>query len=164
MLAELSLSPATPATAALVVAGLWWRGHSYKHSQSTSSYGFEAATALKVDAARVCKTLIAQVEGGGLVVGIVPVAMLLDLKALARVAGGKHAEMATRSIAERTSGYVIGGISPIGQRKPLPTFLDESTILFETIFVSGGRRGFDIELAPSDLLTITKGQYAAIAR
>jgi Cys-tRNA(Pro)/Cys-tRNA(Cys) deacylase len=162
--AELTRSPATPATTALLAAGLQWRSHSYKHSHSTSSYGLEAASALKVDAGRVCKTLIAQVEGGGLVVGIVPVSMLLDLKALAQVAGGKHAELATPSIAERSSGYVIGGISPIGQRKALPTFLDESAILFETIFVSGGRRGFDIELSPSDLLMITAGQYAAIAR
>jgi Cys-tRNA(Pro)/Cys-tRNA(Cys) deacylase len=112
----------------------------------------------------VYKTLIAQVEGAGLVVGIVPVAMLLDLKALAQATGGKRAEMAMPPAAERSSGYVVGGISPIGQRKPLPTFLDESAILIGRIFVSGGRRGFDIEIAPADLLAITKGQYAAIAR
>jgi Cys-tRNA(Pro)/Cys-tRNA(Cys) deacylase len=149
---------------ALTASGLWWRGHTYKHNPASTSYGLEAATALGVEVAMVYKTLIAQVEGAGLVVGIVPVAMLLDLKALAKATGDKRAEMAMPPTAERSSGYVVGGISPIGQRKPLPTFLDESAILIGRIFVSGGRRGFDIEIAPADLLAITKGQYAAIAR
>jgi Cys-tRNA(Pro)/Cys-tRNA(Cys) deacylase len=160
----LTAVPATPATAALTVAGLWWRGHTYQHNPASASYGLEAACALGVDVAAVYKTLIAQVEGVGLVVGIVPVALLLDLKALAQASRGKRAEMATPPTAERSSGYVVGGISPIGQRKALPTFLDESAILFEQIFVSGGRRGFDIEIAPADLLSITDGQYAGIAR
>jgi Cys-tRNA(Pro)/Cys-tRNA(Cys) deacylase len=112
----------------------------------------------------VFKTLIAQVAGVGLVVGIVPVAMLLDLKALGQAVGGKRAEMADQVIAERSSGYVVGGISPIGQRKRLPTFLHESAIVYPKIYVSGGRRGFDIEIDPADLLAVTAGQYAAIAR
>lgn len=158
------MPPATPATVALTAAGLWWRGHTYVHDTRSASYGLEAAAALGVDAASVFKTLIAELEGVGLVVGLVPVAMLLDLKALAQASGGKRAEMATPPVAERSSGYVVGGISPIGQRKRLQTYLDESAILFERIFVSGGRRGFDIEIAPVDLLAATEGQYAPIAR
>lgn len=149
---------------ALNAAGIKWRAHTYFHDPKAASYGLEAAAALGVEASAVFKTLIAEVEGAGLVVGIVPVAMLLDLKALAVAAGGKRAEMAPPLTAERSSGYVVGGISPIGQRKALPTYLDESAILLESIFVSGGKRGFDIELAPDDLLAVTAGGYAAIAR
>lgn len=160
----MSTPPATPATVALTAAGLWWRGHTYDHDARSASYGLEAAAALGVEAASVFKTLIAQIEGVGLIVGLVPVTALLDLKALAQAAGGKRAEMASPLIAQRSSGYVVGGISPVGQRKRLPTYLDESALLFERIFVSGGRRGFDIEIAPADLLAATEGQYAAIAR
>ena len=160
----MSATPATPATKALTSAGLTWRGHTYDHDPRSESYGLEAAAALGVPVEAVFKTLIAQLDGVGLVVGLVPVASLLDLKALAQAAGGKRCEMASPQVAERSSGYVVGGISPIGQRKQLPTFLDESAILSEHIYVSGGRRGFDIELAPGDLLTVTEGQYAAIAR
>jgi len=149
---------------ALNAAGVKWRAHAYKHDPKATSYGLEAAAALGVEVSAVFKTLIADVEGVGLVVGIVPVAMLLDLKALANAAGGKRAEMTPPLVAERSSGYVVGGISPIGQRKALPTYLDESAVLLESIFVSGGKRGFDIELAPDDLLAVTSGEYAAIAR
>ena len=149
---------------ALEAAGVWWRGHTYVHDQASISYGLEAAAALGVDVSVVYKTLIADVEGIGLAVGIVPVAGLLNLKALAKAAGGKRAEMANPSAAERSSGYVVGGISPIGQRKRLPTYLDESASVQERIFVSGGRRGFDIEIAPDDLLAVIEGQYAEIAR
>ena len=109
------------------------------------------------------KTLLANVDGA-LAVGIVPVAQQLDLKALAQVLGGKRAEMADPAVAERRTGYVVGGISPIGQKTALPTVLDESAILCETILVSGGRRGLDLELAPDDLLAVTAGRYAPIAR
>ena len=160
----MSSVPATPATVALNAAGLWWCGHTYTHDPRSESYGLEAAVALGVEVASVFKTLVAQVDGAGLAVGIVPVAMLLDLKALAHAAGGKRAEMANPALVERSSGYVLGGVSPIGQRKKLPTFLDESAILFDHIYVSGGRRGFDIQFAPGDLLIATEGQYAPIAR
>ena len=123
----------------------------------------QAAEKLGLDPDRVFKTLLATVDGA-LAVGIVPVAMQLDLKALAHALGGKRAEMADPSLAERKTGYVVGGISPIGQKTPLPTVLDESAILCETIYVSGGRRGLDLELAPDDLLDVTSGRYAPIAR
>ncbi len=149
---------------ALEAAGTWWRGHTYVHDPASNSYGLEAAAALGVAVGVVYKTLIADVDGIGLAVGIVPVDELLDLKAFAKAAGGKRAEMAGASAAERSSGYVLGGISPIGQRKRLATYLDEGAIIHERIFVSGGRRGFDIEIAPDDLLAVIEGQYAKIAR
>ena len=153
----------TPATVALTRAGIAFRALSYEHDPRAAAYGLEAAEKLGLDPDRVFKTLLASVDGA-LAVGIVPVAMQLDLKALAQALGGKRAEMADPALAERKTGYVVGGISPIGQKALLPTVLDESAILAETIFVSGGRRGLDLELAPDDLLAVTGGRYAPIAR
>jgi len=153
----------TPATVALTRAGIAFTAHAYEHDPRAAAYGLEAAEKLGLDPERVFKTLLANVDGG-LVVGIVPVAMQLDLKALAQALGGKRAEMADPAVAERKTGYVVGGISPIGQKTALPTLLDESAILAETIFVSGGRRGLDLELAPDDLIAVTGGRYAPIAR
>jgi Cys-tRNA(Pro)/Cys-tRNA(Cys) deacylase len=153
----------TPATVALTRAGIPFTAHAYEHDPRAAAYGLEAAEKLGVDPDRVFKTLLANVDGA-LAVGIVPVAMQLDLKALAQALGGKRAEMADPALAERRTGYVVGGISPIGQRAALPTVLDESAILAETILVSGGRRGLDVELAPDDLLAVTGGRYARIAR
>ena len=153
----------TPATVALTRAGIAFTAHAYEHDPRAAAYGLEAAEKLGLDPERVFKTLLANVDGG-LVVGIVPVAMQLDLKALAQALGGKRAEMANPAVAERKTGYVVGGISPIGQKTALPTLLDESAILAETIFVSGGRRGLDLELAPDDLIAVTGGRYAPIAR
>jgi len=153
----------TPATVALARAGIAFTAHPYEHDSRAAAYGLEAAEKLGLDPERVFKTLLANVDGG-LAVGIVPVAMLLDLKALAQALGGKRAEMADPAVAERKTGYVVGGISPIGQKIALPTVLDESAILAETIFVSGGRRGLDLELAPDDLVAVTGARYAAIAR
>lgn len=153
----------TPATVALTRAGIAFRALSYEHDPRAAAYGLEAAEKLGLDPDRVFKTLLASVDGA-LAVGIVPVAMQLDLKALAQALGGKRAEMADPALAERKTGYVVGGISPIGQKVLLPTVLDESAILAETIFVSGGRRGLDLELAPDDLLAVTGGRYAPIAR
>ncbi|WP_350349686.1 Cys-tRNA(Pro) deacylase [Agromyces sp. G08B096] len=157
-------SAGTPATVALQAAGIAFRAHAYEHDPRAAAFGLEAAEKLGVDPERVFKTLLATVDGGPLAVGIVPVAQQLDLKALAAAVGGKRAELADPATAERRTGYVVGGISPIGQKTALPTVLDESAILCETILVSGGRRGFDVELAPDDLLAVTAGRYAPIAR
>ena len=156
-------SAGTPATVALARAGIAFTAHAYEHDPRAAAYGLEAAEKLRLDPERVFKTLLANVDGG-LAVGIVPVTMQLDLKALAQALGGKRAEMADPAVAERRTGYVLGGISPIGQKTALPTVLDESAILAETIFVSGGRRGLDLELAPDDLIAVTGGRYAPIAR
>lgn len=153
----------TPATVALTAAGVPFVPRAYDHDPRAAAFGLEAAEKLGVEAERVFKTLLASVDGA-LVVGIVPVAEQLDLKALAQAVGGKRAEMADPALAERKTGYVVGGISPIGQKTALPTVLDETAILFESILVSGGRRGFDLELAPDDLLRVTAGSYAPIAR
>jgi Cys-tRNA(Pro)/Cys-tRNA(Cys) deacylase len=153
----------TPATVALTRAGIRFTALAYEHDPRAAAYGLEAAEKLGIEPDRVFKTLLANVDGS-LVVGIVPVAEQLDLKALAAAVGGKRAEMADPALAERKTGYVVGGISPIGQRVALPTVLDETAILHETILVSGGRRGLDLELAPDDLLAVTSGRYAPISR
>jgi Cys-tRNA(Pro)/Cys-tRNA(Cys) deacylase len=137
--------------------------HEYVHDPKNTRFGREAADALGLDPEQVFKTLLADVDGR-LVVAIVPVTGSLDLKALAKAVGGRKAEMADPHLAERKTGYVVGGISPIGQKNANPTVLDETAQLFDTIFVSGGKRGFDIELAPADLLAVTSGSYAPLAR
>jgi Cys-tRNA(Pro)/Cys-tRNA(Cys) deacylase len=152
----------TPATVALVAAGIAFTEHAYAHDPTAASFGLEVADALAVEADRVFKTLLAEVDGR-LVVGIVPVTGKLDLKALAATVGGKKAAMADPALAERRTGYVVGGISPIGQKTAHPTVLDESAELWDTIFVSGGRRGLDLELAPADLVRVTGATIAAIA-
>lgn len=156
-------APGTPATVALNRAGIAFTPHSYAHDPAATSFGGEAAVLLGVDPERVFKTLLAAADST-LVVGIVPVSGQLDLKALAAAVGAKRARMAQAAEAERKTGYVVGGISPIGQKYALQTVLDDTAELFETIFVSGGRRGFDIELAPSDLLAVTGGILASIGR
>lgn len=160
---DASATAGTPATLALTRAGVPFAPRAYQHDPRAAAFGLEAAEKLGVEPARVYKTLLVSVDGG-LVVGIVPVAEQLDLKALAQAVGGKRAEMADPAVAERKTGYVVGGISPIGQKTALPTVLDESAIGFESILVSGGRRGLDLELAPDDLLAVTRGRYGAIAR
>lgn len=157
------MATGTPATVALTAAGIAFTPHAYEHDAANTNFGLEAATALELDPERVFKTLLADVDGS-LVVAIVPVTGKLDLKALAAAVGGRKAELADPKLAERKTGYVVGGISPIAQKTSHPTFLDETAELFDTIFVSGGRRGFDLELAPADLLAITTGVTAAIAR
>ena len=155
---------ATPAVHALVEAGIEHTLHPYEHDPSSDlSYGLEAAVAIGADPDQVFKTLCAYVDGK-LVVGIVPVSGMLDFKRLAAAFGGKRAEMAPPADAERSSGYVVGGISPIAQRKALPTALDETAELWDTIYVSGGRRGLDIGLAPADLVRVTSAIIAPIAK
>ncbi|MFT4263921.1 MAG: Cys-tRNA(Pro) deacylase [Nocardioides sp.] len=153
----------TPATVALSAAGIAFTLHPYEHDPRATSYGLEAASALGVAPGRVFKTLMASVDGR-LCVGIVPVSGQLDLKALARALGGSKAVMAKVAAAERATGYVAGGISPIGQRRAHPTVLDESATAYDTIFVSGGRRGLDLELAPADLVAATGALTAEIGR
>jgi Cys-tRNA(Pro)/Cys-tRNA(Cys) deacylase len=152
----------TPATVALVAASVAFTEHPYAHDPNSVSFGLEAAEALGVEPERVFKTLLADVDGR-LIVGVVPVTGKLDLKALAAAVGGKKAAMADPAVAERRTGYVVGGISPVGQKTAHPTVLDETIELWDTVFVSGGRRGFDIELAPADLARITGAVIAAIA-
>ena len=152
----------TPATVALRAAGIAFAEHAYVHDPATTGYGLEAATALGLDPDRVFKTLLADVDGA-LVVGIVPVTGKLDLKRLAAAVGGKRGAMADPAVAERRTGYVVGGISPIGQKTRHRTVLDETAELWDTVYVSGGRRGLDLELAPADLIRITGAVVADIA-
>ena len=137
--------------------------HTYDHDPRQGGYGVEASGALGVPPERVFKTLVAEVDGA-LTVGVVPVAGQLDLKALAAAADGKKAVMADVAAAERATGYVAGGISPLGQRRRLPVVVDASALGFATIFCSGGRRGLEIELAPADLVRAAGARVAAIAQ
>ncbi|WP_129839255.1 Cys-tRNA(Pro) deacylase [Streptomyces sp. RFCAC02] len=153
----------TPATVAAARAGISFTVHSYEHDPAAPSYGGEAAEALGTDPRRVFKTLVAEVDGA-LTMALVPVAGQLSLKALAAAVGGKRAAMADPAAAERTTGYVRGGISPLGQRRRLPTVLDASAAGHATVFVSAGRRGLEIELSPADLAALTGATSAPIAR
>ena len=151
----------TPATVALDRAGVAYRVHPYTHDPQTSHFGEEAAAALGVDRDRIFKTLIAD-AGGELVVAVVPVARQLDLKALAGAAGVKRTALADPAAAARVTGYVVGGISPLGQRTRLRTFLDASAERFSTIFVSAGKRGLQVELAPHDIVRLTRACVCTI--
>lgn len=154
-------SVGTPATVALAKAGIPFEVLTYDHDPSASSYGLEAAEALGLEPARVFKTLLADVDGA-LVVAVVPVTGQLDLKALAAAVGGKKAAMCDPARAERTTGYVVGGISPVGQKKPLRTVVDASALDFDTVYVSAGRRGADLALAPADLVAVTGAVTAQV--
>ena len=155
--------PTTQATLALDRARVTYTRHPYEHDPTASSFGLEAAEVLGVDPRRVLKTLLVE-TGRGLAVGIVPVSGQLDLKAFAAALGVKSVTMADPVAAERSTGYVVGGISPVGQKRALPTVLDETAYGFETVLVSGGRRGFDIELSPVDLASVTRALRAPIGR
>jgi Cys-tRNA(Pro)/Cys-tRNA(Cys) deacylase len=152
----------TPATVALAKAKVPHTVHEYEHDPTVQSYGGEAAAVLGHDPRRIFKTLLASVDGT-LHVAVVPVAGSLDLKALAAAVGGKRAAMADPALAERTTGYVRGGISPLGQRKRLPTVIDATALEHPSIFVSAGRRGLEVELAPDALATLTAARIAPIA-
>jgi len=153
----------TPATVALDTLHIAFTPHPYEHDPAATEYGVEAATAIGIGAEQVFKTLMTEVDEE-LVVAVVPVSGKLDLKALAAVLHAKKAVMADPRVAQRRTGYVIGGISPIGQKTAHRTVIDETIDLFDTVYVSGGKRGFDIELAPSDLVRATEATVAAIAR
>jgi Cys-tRNA(Pro)/Cys-tRNA(Cys) deacylase len=154
---------ATRATDQLARLGVAHTVHRYEHDPRHSSYGQEASEALGVPPGRVFKTLIAEVDGK-LTVAVVPVSGTLDLKALAAAAGGKKAAMAEPAAAERATGYVTGGITALGLRKPLPVVIDASALGHDTVFCSAGQRGVEIELAPADLVTAANARVAAIAR
>lgn len=153
----------TPATVALTAAGVAFTVHTYDHDPAARSFGMEAVEALGVPAEQMFKTLVVD-TGAGLAVAVVPVSGSLDLKAMASALGVKRVEMARPEAAERSSGYVVGGISPLGQKRRLPTVVDESAGLFDLVFVSGGRRGMDIGLAPTDLIAVSGARVADIAR
>lgn len=155
---------ATPAVVAMRAAGIAFTEHHYDHDEHAALFGLEAAEALGLSPDEVFKTLLVAVgRAGDLVVAVVPVQGSLDLKALASATGNKSAVMADPAVAERSTGYVRGGISPLGQRRRLPTLIDETALLLSTMHVSGGRRGFDIGLAPVDLIRLTNAVTAPIA-
>ncbi|MBB5077158.1 Cys-tRNA(Pro) deacylase [Nonomuraea endophytica] len=153
----------TPATVALAKAEADFTLHPYEHDANAQAYGEEAADALGLPYEQIFKTLVAEVESG-LAVAVVPVAGKLDLKAFAAALGSKRAAMADAAKVERVTGYVVGGISPLGQRRQLPTVVDESALGFETIYFSAGRRGLQIETAPGNLVGLTRATTAPIAK
>ncbi|HUJ05375.1 MAG TPA: Cys-tRNA(Pro) deacylase [Streptosporangiaceae bacterium] len=153
----------TRATEQLTRLGIAFRVHPYASDHSGEAYGTQAAAALGVPPERVFKTLVASVDGR-LAVAVVPVAGQLSLKALADAAGGKKAEMAQPADAERATGYVVGGISPIAQRRRLPVFVDATALDYDTVFCSAGQRGLQLELAPADLIRVTSAVIAPIGR
>ncbi len=156
----------TPAINAAKKAKIRFRVHEYAHDPAAPSYGLEAADALGQSPLRVFKTLLVALNGDGrrLAVAVVPVSGLLDLKAVASALGSKKVTLAEARDAERSSGYVVGGISPLGQKKHLPTVLDDSALTFPSIYMSAGRRGLEIEMAASDLVALTGAVTAAIGR
>ncbi len=137
--------------------------HQYQHNSKAESYGDEAAVSLGADPKQVFKTLVVELNSGELAVGVVPVSGSLNLKAIANAANAKKAAMADKLKVQRSSGYVLGGVSPIGQRKPLTTIIDSSANNFSTIFVSAGKRGLEIELSASDLANLTSATFAPIS-
>ena len=153
----------TPATLALDRAGIDYTQHTYRHEPTAASYGLEAAAQLGLDPTAVFKTLLAEVDGA-MVVAVVPVSGHLDLKALASAVGGKRSSMTDALDAERATGYVVGGISPIGQRRRLRTVVDESALTLSTMYVSGGRRGLDLGVTPGDLVDVLEATLAPIGR
>jgi Cys-tRNA(Pro)/Cys-tRNA(Cys) deacylase len=156
------MATGTPATNLLTSKGVDFKAHEYSHDPNSTSFGLEAAEKLGVDPNRVFKTLIANVDES-FAVAIVPVNQQVSLKSLARTLGAKRAVMADPAQAARLTGYVVGGISPLGQKRLLSTGIDQSAKEFETILVSGGRRGFDIELSPQDLADLLSAVFAEIA-
>ena len=135
----------------------------YEHDKQAESFGLEAVEKLALEAPTVFKTLVAELDTGKLVVAIVPVTHQLNLKQLAKAAGAKKAQMAPPAKVESTTGYVLGGVSPLGQKKALPTFIDESATQFELIYCSAGKRGLEIELAPQLLASLTRATFAPLA-
>ncbi|AGP29823.1 Cys-tRNA(Pro) deacylase [Corynebacterium terpenotabidum] len=159
---------ATPATVALEKSGVTFTVRTFDHDPEVTDYGTEAAAALDMPARQICKTLLVDLDGGPhdgqMGVAVVPVTMMLDLKGVASAFGAKKATMADPKAAERSTGYVVGGISPLGQKKRLPTVLDAGAAAEPVILVSGGRRGFDVELSPADLVSVLDATVAPVGR
>ncbi|PIE00218.1 MAG: Cys-tRNA(Pro) deacylase [Thiothrix nivea] len=156
----------TPAVNLIKKSGQYFRIHEYQHNPAAGAYGLEAVEALQLEAGRVFKTLLVMLDGDSrkLAVGIIPVLEKLNLKVIAKAMGAKKAEMADPKQAERITGYLVGGISPLGQKRVLPTVLDDSALRFASIFVSGGRRGLEIELEPATLLELCRADVVALCR
>lgn len=154
----------TPGINVAKKAGITHRVHEYAHDPASESYGLEAAEKLGLPPERVFKTLVVSLDGRELAVAVVPVADMLSMKHIARAAGAKKAAMADKAEVERVTGYVLGGVSPLGQKKRLKTFIDASAERFATLYVSAGRRGLEIELSPGDLRQLTGGVFAEIAQ
>lgn len=152
----------TPGIQAAKKAKVSFTVHEYEHDPTAESYGNEAAEKMGVDPNRVFKTLVVSIDGKTLAVAVLPVTHLLSLKLIARAAGAKKATMADKQDVQRSTGYVLGGVSPLGQKKRLKTFIDGSAKQFDTVFVSAGKRGLEIELAPADLTRLTDGQFAPL--
>jgi Cys-tRNA(Pro)/Cys-tRNA(Cys) deacylase len=150
----------TPAINAVKQARISHTIYKYDHDPAADSYGLEASEKLGLSPARVFKTLVVSIDAGELVVAVLPVSAMLSMKLVAHAVGGKKAAMADKDKVQRSSGYVLGGVSPLGQKRPLRTLIDSSARQFETLFISAGRRGLEIELAPGDLASLTNGQFA----
>ena len=154
----------TPGISAAKKGKIAHKIHEYDHDASSESYGLEAAEKMGVPMNRVFKTLVTCLDNGELVVGIIPASSSLSMKRIARSVGAKKASMAEKKAAERSTGYVLGGISPLGQRKRLKTFIDISARKFSSVYVSAGRRGLEIELSPDDLAALTNGAFADLCQ
>lgn len=152
----------TPAINILKKNKITHKIHSYQHDSDHASYGLEASEKLGLNPDQVFKTLVASLDDGSLAVAIIPVAHKLNMKLLAKAAGAKKAAMADKAVVEKTTGYVLGGVSPLGQKKQLKTYIDASAGELSTMFVSGGKRGLEIELAPQDLINLTRATLAEI--
>lgn len=154
----------TPAINSAKKAKIEFSVHQYEHDSGHASYGMEAAEKLAVEAERVFKTLVVKLDAKQLVVAILPVNAMLSMKSVAKACGGRKAEMADKVEVQRSSGYVLGGVSPLGQKKPLKTVIDQSAKQYPSIYVSGGRRGLEIELNALDLQTLTRALFAPLSQ
>jgi len=154
----------TPAINLLRQQKITHQVHEYSHDPGAASYGLEAAEKLGLDPQQVFKTLVVQIDGKSLAVAIIPVAARLGMKQIAKAAGGKKAEMADPAAVERSTGYVLGGVSPLGQKKRLPTWIDSSAASLPSIHISAGRRGLEIEIAPDDLARLTNAGFTELAQ
>ncbi len=154
----------TPAINAAKKNKISYQVHEYLHDAASESYGDEAAQKLGVSSERVFKTLVVSVDNKTLIVAIIPVSSMLSMKLIAKAYGGKKAIMALKTDVERSTGYVLGGVSPLGQKKRLRTFIDSSAVQFTTVFVSAGKRGLEIELSPQDLKQLTQAKLAELCQ